>query len=230
MDIVYVPSQAMGDELAEKGIAKDKILLYPRGVDMDLFKPMPRENTEKITLLYVGRISKEKNLDTLANAFYELCKERDDIKLQIVGDGPYKEEMESILKSANVDFLGYKSRDELAQIYSDADLFVFPSTTDTFGNVILEAQACGTPVIVTNSGGPMENMIPDKTGIIVNGNDEKALYKGIKSLLNKEKLESMRQETIKYMENRSFDEAFLKTWKIYEEGKSLCSQLTSSPG
>jgi len=217
MDVVYAPSKAMKDELSEKGIDEDKIMLYPRGVDIELFKPLHREQNGKINLLYAGRISKEKNLHLLANAFNKLSKERDDIKLQIVGDGPYKEEMESLLKLSQVEFSGYKSREDLAKIYSDADLFVFPSTTDTFGNVILEAQACGTPVIVTNSGGPMENIVPDKTGIIIQGNDEDALYNGIKSMLNKEKLESMRHESIEYMKDRSFEDAFLKTWDIYSQ-------------
>jgi len=217
MDIVYAPSKAMRDELIEKGIEEEKVLLYPRGIDKELFRPLERESGEKINLLYVGRVSKEKNMHILANAFNRLRKERSDVYLKIVGDGPYKEEMESILNTEQVEFAGYKSREELAKIYSDADLFVFPSTTDTFGNVVLEAQACGTPVIVTDQGGPMENILPDKTGIIVAGNDENALYNGMKSLLDRERLESMRHESLEYMKDRSFKDAFLKTWEIYSQ-------------
>ena len=135
----------------------------------------------------------------------------------MVGDGPYKNEMQDLLQSENVEFIGYKESSELAEIYSEADLFVFPSTTDTFGNVVLEAQACGTPVIVTNMGGPMENIIPEETGIIVEGDNHEALFTGIKSMMDKEKLKYMGENARKYMNDRSFSNAFLKTWQIYQD-------------
>ncbi len=85
----------------------------------------------------------------------------------MVGDGPYLDELKDLLAGTPCIFTGYRDGEELATIYASCDLFVFPSATDTFGNVVLEAQASGLPVIVTNSGGPQENMTPHKTGEIV---------------------------------------------------------------
>jgi glycosyltransferase involved in cell wall biosynthesis len=216
MNIVYVPSNAMGRELAEKGISKEKIKLYPRGVDIQRFRPMPKEKSNTKRFIYVGRVSKEKNLHLLASAFKKLSTKYHDVVLQIVGDGPYKEEMQEILKGYKAEFTGYRQGDDLVKLYSDADLFVFPSTTDTFGNVVLEAQACGTPVIVTDLGGPMENIVPNETGIIVKGDDENALYNGMKKLLDDDRFDQMSQKGREYMDNRSFENAFLKTWHLYE--------------
>lgn len=227
LDIVFVPSNAMKEELASKGIDSNKLKLYPRGVDTDRFRPIAEKDKEVINLLYVGRISKEKNLHLLAKAYKKLSYENKDVILQVVGDGPYREEMFQYLKGTNVVFTGYKQGDELIKLYSGADLFVFPSTTDTFGNVVLEAQACATPVIVTDSGGPMENIIPGETGIIVEGNCEEALYNGIKSLLSKEKLGIMSGKASDYMKDRSFEDAFLKTWEFYEEKEEEAPHLTN---
>ena len=216
LDLVFVPSKAMQEELASRGIDRRKLILYPRGVDTARFRPIAKKDEKIIKLLYVGRISKEKNIHILAKAFKKLSYENKDVLLQIVGDGPYREEMFNYLKGANVVFTGYKGGDELVKLYSEADLFVFPSTTDTFGNVVLEAQACATPVIVTDSGGPMENIIPVQTGIIVKGCCEQALYNGIKSILDKKTLGEMSKNAYEYMKNRSFEDAFLRTWEFYE--------------
>jgi glycosyltransferase involved in cell wall biosynthesis len=217
LDLVFVPSRAMQEELASRGIDRRKLKLYPRGVDTARFRPIAEKDEKTIKLLYVGRISKEKNLHILAKAFKKLSNEYRDVLLQVVGDGPYRNEMFNYLKGSNAVFTGHKSGDELVKLYSAADLFVFPSTTDTFGNVVLEAQACATPVIVTNSGGPMENIIPGQTGVIVKGNCDQSLYNGIKSVLDKKILREMSQKAYEYMKNRSFDDAFLKTWNFYEQ-------------
>lgn len=221
LDIVFVPSKAMQQELESKGIDSRKLKLYPRGVDTKRFRPIAQKEKDEINLLYVGRVSKEKNLHLLANAFKRISKETKNVKLQIVGDGPYREEMWNYIKDYNVNFLGYKQGDELIKVYSGADLFVFPSTTDTFGNVVLEAQACATPVIVTDGGGPMENIISGETGIIIKGNCEDAIYQGIKSLLDKEKLGKMSEKAYNYMKNRSFEDAFLKTWEFYSQEQNI---------
>ena len=94
-------------------------------------------------LLYVGRISREKDLDLLADAYRRLRKEKLPVQLIVIGDGPYSEALAKSLPDAV--FTGYLRGAELATAYASSDIFVFPSTTDTFGNVILEAQASGLP-------------------------------------------------------------------------------------
>jgi glycosyltransferase involved in cell wall biosynthesis len=154
----------------------------------------------------------------LARVFKEMVRPLFDVSMVVVGDGPYLKEMKHKLEGTSCVFTGYQDGDELAALYAACDLFVFPSTTDTFGNVVLEAQASGLPVIVTDSGGPQENIIPQETGFITPANDEQALFEAIKSfLLNPERTDVMGKRARAYMEERSFDRAFDKTWAIYRD-------------
>ncbi len=225
VDSVYVPSTATGAELEKKGIAKPKLRLYPRGIDINRFHPSMGNGfwasrwsiaSNNFKLLYVGRISKEKNLDVLAGAFHLLRRITDRVQLILVGDGPYRKQMEKRLGKAQVLFTGYLEGEALARAYASSDLFVFPSATDTFGNVVLEAQASGLPVIVTDQGGPKENVIAGKTGMVVPAGDEETLVKTVMALMrDKARLESMKINARKYIESRSFEAAFLDTWDLY---------------
>ena len=225
MSSVYVPSQSTGDELIEKGIHAEKIRMMHRGIDITRFHPSKRNGFFKtrfqildpaVKLLYVGRVSKEKNLHILCDTFRLLLKERSNIHLIIVGDGPYLKEMKKKLAGKPVTFTGYLTGEDLTAVYASSDLFVFPSTTDTFGNVVLEAQASGLPVIVTDQGGPKENMIDSSTGYVVKGNDIESLFLVVRSMIDKPvMIKRMGQAARKYMEGRSFEKAFLKTWGMY---------------
>jgi glycosyltransferase involved in cell wall biosynthesis len=224
MDLIYVPSSSTGDELIEKGIASSKIRLFPRGIDIERFHPSKRNGYLKskhqiqdvTTLLYVGRVSKEKNLHLLTDVFKELCKTNQNIHLIVVGDGPYLEEMKGLMQDLPCTFTGYLKGEELAAVYASSDIFVFPSTTDTFGNVVLEAQASGLPVIVTDQGGPHENMILGETGLVAQGNDHTGLQIAVQILLNDTKLmRKMGKAARRYMEERSFEAAFTQTWEMY---------------
>lgn len=225
VDTVYAPSASTADELAEKGIPKSKIRLYPRGIDIAQFHPSMRNGfwttqwalpEDAFKLLYVGRISKEKNLEVLANAFNILKRISERIHLVIVGDGPYREQLEKLLGKKRVLFTGYLQGEALAQAYASSDLFVFPSTTDTFGNVVLEAQASGLPVIVSDQGGPRENLINQKTGIVLPAMEANALARTIMALMRDgDHLAAMRIDARQYVESRSFEAAFLETWNLY---------------
>jgi len=225
MDIIYTPSESTRRELIDRGIRPSKLVLYPRGVDVRRFAPRARSGFYKkrfgvaaeVKLLYVGRVSKEKNLEVLAEAYTRVCERHPGVHLVIVGDGPYLEEMRARLGSHPCTFTGALAGDDLVSAYASADLFVFPSTTDTFGNVILEAQACGLPVVVTDQGGPRENMQPDKTGLVVGGNDSSALAIALDHLItHPRQRRAMGREARRTMEARSFELAFLQTWEAYE--------------
>lgn len=125
---------------------------------------------------------RKKSLNILANAFLELTSPGKNIELIVVGDGPYKNEMQSILAGTRSVFTGVLTGDRLAEAYASSDLFVFPSATDTFGNVVLEAQASGLPVIVTDRGGPRETIVADKTGIVVPAFDSEAIARTVERL------------------------------------------------
>jgi glycosyltransferase involved in cell wall biosynthesis len=226
LDVIYAPSKSTRDELISKGIRPEKIKVYPRGIDTQRFQPTKRNGIlNKLfgidggtVVTYVGRISKEKNLDLFVDAFRQLYVKIENVHMVIVGDGPYLSEMKEITQGLPSHFTGYLTGERLPEIYASSDIFVFPSTTDTFGNVVLEAQASGLPVIVTDEGGPRENMIHQKTGLIVAAGDSKALFEAMYQLTT-QKLQRklMGHEARLYVEKRSFESAFLKTWEFYHE-------------
>ena len=236
MDVVYAPSEATRRELMDKGVPGDKIKVYPRGVDIARFTPEKRngfykrfdmapdlqraesDGDKRIKLLYVGRVSREKDLGVLSDAFRKLAAIRPELHLVVVGDGPYLAEMRAELSGLPVTFTGVLEGDDLAQAYASADLFVFPSTTDTFGNVVLEAQASGLPVVVTNVGGPCENVLDGETGVVCRGKDVDSLAEAVRALTDDPKrLAAMRDKARRYSESRTFDSTFLQTWRIFRD-------------
>src|SRR4029453_11387134 len=172
------------------GFAPERLKILPRGLDTTLFSPEHRdpafwqrfgEHNGAIHLLYVGRISKEKDLDVLAHAYRQLRSEGLPVQLYLVGDGPYLQALNKALPEAV--FTGYLRGKELAAAYASADVFVFPSTTDTFGNVVIEAQASGVPVIVSDSGGPKELVHERESGLITKSHDVNDLVRAIRELV-----------------------------------------------
>lgn len=176
MDLVAVPSRSTGEDLIAHGLDPERIQIVGRGVEQRIFSPAHRSESlrrewgaspDTPVLLYVGRISKEKNLPLLAEAFLELHRQGRAAKLVIVGDGPYRSDMEALLAGTPAHFTGVLRGPELSAAFASGDLFVFPSVTDTFGRVIIEAQASGLPVLVSDQGGPRDAMLPERTGRIV---------------------------------------------------------------
>ena len=226
VDMVLVPSKSTGDELAGKGIYKEKIKFYPRGIDTKRFHPEKRNgyfkkykiNEKAVKLIYVGRVSKEKNLNLLVSIFKELIKKGGNYHLIIVGDGPFLKEMNTSLLGYPVTFAGYLKGDDLTQAYASSDLFIFPSETDTFGNAVLEAQASGLPVFVTDIGGPKENMLPGETGFVFNANNLNEIVSEIQKVTRDHNLmKKMKTNARAYVENRTFESAYLDNWEYYRE-------------
>jgi glycosyltransferase involved in cell wall biosynthesis len=147
----------------------------------------------------------------LAKAYRLLRDEGLSVQLLIVGHGPYSDALSETLPDAI--FTGYLKGKELAAAYASADVFAFPSTTDTFGNVIIEAQASGMPVVVSDSGGPKE-LVEDKTnGLITKSHDVEDFTRALRSLivdpaLRKRMGDHARQSVI----DRSWPAAFRKFW------------------
>jgi len=230
MDKVYVPSNATRRELIEHGLSENKVCTYPRGVDIAKFSPLKyslrfraqHKIVDKIAVLYVGRLSKEKDLDILCSAFKKLHSKNPHTVLVVVGDGPYREEMEKHLAGTAVVFTGYLTGEDLSEAFASCDFLVFPSTTDTFGNVVLEAQASGLPVIVSNQGGPQENIIPGLTGLIFEGGNERSLLKCMEWMCNHpEKRKTMGKEARATMEKRPFQSAFQNMWELFERASEM---------
>lgn len=182
LDLIFVNSAGYRTAWIERGIAAEKIAILPRGLDTALFHPSRRDPefwVERgaprgaVVLLYVGRISKEKDLDMIVGAWRCRLKANVDgeapMALAFVGDGPYLAELRSVLPDAI--FTGYLAGVELARAYASADVFMFPSTTDTFGNVILEALASGLPCVVSDQGGPKDLVEHGASGFVTRALD-----------------------------------------------------------
>jgi glycosyltransferase involved in cell wall biosynthesis len=224
LDTVFVNSEEYRQSWIKHGLDPVKLKILPRGLDTELFQPARREPAffEKfgalngeVRLLYVGRISREKDLDLLAAAYGRLRDEGLPVQLFIVGHGPYSEALAKSLPEAF--FTGYLSGNELATAYASSDIFVFPSTTDTFGNVILEAQACGVPVVVSDSGGPKELVEDKANGLITKSHDVDDFARAIRALVTNPALrERMGKSARASVIDRSWPRAFNKFWAATE--------------
>jgi glycosyltransferase involved in cell wall biosynthesis len=168
---VLVPSEHTRQLLIAAKSGPDRIDVWPRGVDTALFSPARRSAALRETwqvsdrrpaLLYVGRVSREKGLLHLPAISDHLHRRGLEPRFIIVGDGPLLPALRQALPDAL--FSGSLSRAAVAEAFASADCFVFPSSTDTAGNVVLEAQASGLPVIVSGTGGPRENMVAGSPG------------------------------------------------------------------
>ncbi len=155
---VLTTTESMVKQLKEKGLKSD-IIPWTRGVDRSIFKSTLRTKTnDQLNLLCVSRISKEKNLDDFCSLNYFHAKKI------LVGDGPYRAELEQ--KYPDVEFVGFKTGADLATYYANADVFVFPSRWETFGIVMIEAMACGTPVAAYPCQGPLDVVKHGVTGYL----------------------------------------------------------------
>lgn len=158
---VLVTTDSMAHHLIEKGFDRNRLTVWGRGVDRDVFRPGPvRRQGEPITLLNVGRVSPEKNLE----AFLDLPFDHR-VHKRVVGDGPSLARLRRKYRhNPCIVFVGKKTGEALAQEYQAADVFVFPSLTDTFGLVQIESIACGTPVAAYPVTGPIDVIEPGVTG------------------------------------------------------------------
>ena len=155
-DVVLSPSPASDATLEQLGIAPSRIARWDRGVDCSRFDPSLRGERPlpgELNVLYSGRITREKGADLLADAFLEAHGRDPRLHLVLAGGGPEEGRLRERL-GAHATFLGWQGGAELARVYASADIFLFPSATDTFGQVILEAHASGLPVVAVAAGGP----------------------------------------------------------------------------
>ncbi len=225
LDTVFVNSEEYRQSWIKRGFDPGKLKILPRGLDTELFNPSQRDatffkkfggsNNGEVRLLYVGRVSKEKDLDVLATAYRKLREEGLPIQLFVVGHGPYSDALAQTVPDAI--FTGYLKGKDLAQAYASSDIFVFPSTTDTFGNVIIEAQASGIPVIVSDSGGPKE-LVDDRTnGLITKSHDAEDFARAIRELTeNSELRKQMAGHARQSVIDRTWPNAFRQFWAITE--------------
>ena len=155
---MMVATPSLEKELVSRGFASP-VRRWSRGVDLGTFRPRPKADSPypRPILLYVGRVSHEKGID-------DFLKLKTAGTKLVVGDGPARAELERQYPDAR--FLGYRTGDALGAVYASADLFVFPSRTDTFGIVLIEALASGLPVAAYPVTGPIDIVTRDEHGAL----------------------------------------------------------------
>jgi glycosyltransferase involved in cell wall biosynthesis len=166
--VVLSPSDPADESLRALGIPSARIARWDRGVDSARFAPSRREPPTRpggLTVLYAGRLAKEKGTDLLAEAFLRARARDPRLRLALAGGGPEEQALRERL-GEHATFLGWLEGDGLARAYASADLFLFASSTDTFGQVILEAQASGLPVVAVDEGGPRALIEDGRTGLL----------------------------------------------------------------
>jgi len=187
VDRTFVPALPILHELDQHGIQRLEYL--PNGIDTGAFGPINRSDEwrrrfgkgENPVILFVSRLVWEKDLRVLAQAFTELRSHRDDFEMVIVGDGHARREFEEMMPGAH--FLGYQSGRTLAESYASADIFAFPSATETFGNSLLEAMGSGLPPLVAAAGGVLEFSQHGGNAWLVAPNSVSAIAEGLRRLL-----------------------------------------------
>ena len=219
-DLCLAPSRAVEARLAALGV--ERVLRVPRGVDLALFDPARRDRASLArwgvgagpVALYVGRLSREKNLDALAAAWREVHATRPDARLLVVGDGPQPK----LVDGPGVIATGVLHGAELATAFASADVFAFPSETETFGNVVVEAAASGLPAVVANAGAAHEHVIDGVTGAVVAAGDRGALARALGDLLDDgERRRRLGAAARAHATRYDLDAAVAATWGIYRD-------------
>lgn len=219
--VLLAPNQELV-EMLETGTGR-KARLMIRGVDTDVFSPGKRTVDDGIVRFgFVGRLRAEKNVRLLADLERRLVEAgKTNFRFLIIGEGSEREYLEKSMKFA--DFTGFLEGEKLSEGYANMDVFIFPSDTDAFGNVVQEANASGVPCIVSDQGGPKFIVQTGKTGFIASGPEDFAKY-SIELLDNPEKLAKMKQDSREFALTRSWDSVFESVYDVYGEAIETLSE------
>jgi phosphatidylinositol alpha 1,6-mannosyltransferase len=212
-DAVFAPNRELVSFLQE--LTGRPTYLMARGVDTRLFTPARRDRSStQFRIGYVGRLTPEKNVRFLADLARSLaCSARREFEFEIIGQGSQLEWLKANVPQAR--FPGVLIGEQLARAYANMDLFVFPSTTDTFGNVILEALASGVPCVVTSSGGPKFLVQSGVTGYVAA--DFPDFTRCVGGLVNNlDTHHAMRESARHYACGLSWDSVFEKVLRSYD--------------
>lgn len=228
---VVATSQAEFNDCTKFGIQKNKIKLIPLSFDHPNYSLIPKKNSEKKNLLFVGRIVPLKNLDILIKSIALLKNDLPNIQFTIVGDEihgrlrgdvGYKDQLCSLIKTLNIEesihFVDWKSDEELWKYYQNSDLFLFCSTYENFGRPLLEAASFGLPLVSTDVGVAKDLIGNNEGGILLSKLDEKYISDKIKKLLiDEEQYSNASKHVLTASQNFSVKSVIDKYEKIFLE-------------
>lgn len=223
--VTLCPSETVRAILLDRGFRDVRI--WGRGVDVERFRPTLRSvdvrerhgPRDAVHLLYVGRLTPEKDLPVLFDAFRRITEARPELAVQLVlaGDGAYSPKMRAQAPSG-VTFAGYVEGERLRATYASADVFVFPSRTETLGNVVLEALASGLPVVAVAEGGVLENVLDGVNGLLCPPGDAEAFARRITEIVERPDLRlKLAHNARAWAEQRTWERAFEPLVRAYEE-------------
>jgi glycosyltransferase involved in cell wall biosynthesis len=222
-DCTMVPTEKLKQELDQAGLHNLRVM--PRGFDTGHFSDQLRSNQLRaswnaepldVVLLSVGRLAVEKNLELLIKSYMQARAIEPRTKLVVVGDGPLRESLQK--KCPEAIFVGKKMGAELAQYYASADIFVFPSLTETFGNVTIEAMASGLAVIAYRHAGAGDLIESGVNGITVDPGDEKAFSNAVNTtVIHQSLIRRLGNAAVKTAKQQSWEEIVRKTECLWLE-------------
>ncbi|MEM9066410.1 MAG: glycosyltransferase [Planctomycetota bacterium] len=230
---IFTRSEDYIDSLDALGLDRDRCCRLLPGCDVELFNVRHKDmsvwdtvglSRDTVKVLYVGRVSVEKNLPFLVGVWkqvFETLKRTPgapDAELVVVGGGPYEKKMAEELRGKNVRFLGFKRGQELSTIYASSDMFLFPSVTDTLGQVVMESQSSGIPVIVTDQGGPKEVVDAGTTGYVLPADRPDLWAEHTVALItDHERRKAMGNAGYESMKPYSLSHSFEHFWQVHTE-------------
>jgi glycosyltransferase involved in cell wall biosynthesis len=222
---VLAPSAATASALAAGGYRRERLGVWSRGVDTARFAPGRRSamlrqewgaDDRRPVVLYAGRVSREKGLDLLPPVLTLLAGRGLTPTLVIAGDGPMLPELRQRLPRAVT--LGEIGHARMGEVMASSDVMLFPSATDTFGNVVLEAQSAGLPVVVSDAGGPREAMLSGRTGLVCRAGDAAAFADALSILLvDAARRRRMAREARAFAETRDWKVALEPLFRAWRE-------------
>ena len=225
---LLAPNEELRDLLARE--TRRPTYLMRRGVDTSLFSPSKRLRSDSAFLIgYVGRLTPEKNVRSLAELERGLIEAgASDFRFLIVGEGSERDWLERRMRHA--EFTGVLRGEALSRAYASLDLFVFPSQTDTFGNVVLEAQASGVPCLVSSRGGPksvIQNGGRNGASGLVADNLQGFLAGALSLMSQPERLNRMREAALARAREFSWESVFEQVYQAYEDCLSRIADVST---
>jgi glycosyltransferase involved in cell wall biosynthesis len=221
---IFIPTRPILEELAAIGIERERMVIWARGIDTKKFNPRKRDNgyidrlcgKGTVRILFVSRLYWVKEIETIVGIYKKLSVTHPNAKMVITGDGPQRKYMEK--RMPNAVFTGKLIGEDLERIYASCDIFLFPSITETFGNVNLEALASGLPVVAAAKGGQLGIVREGKTGYLVEPKNTDAFCEKLAYLLdNPSVLKRMSKQAAAYARAQKWESLCREMFRSYEE-------------
>ena len=227
---ILVPTEKIKEELITYKFDEDLLRIWPRGIDHSVFNTHKKDlafirkitGNNHFTILFASRLVWEKNLTTLINIYQKYDEQDEQVNFIIAGDGVARKTLEEKMPKAK--FVGKVDQEELASLYASSNVFLFPSISETYGSVVVEAMSCGCPCVIADGGGTKELIEHGITGLLCDPNEASDYYSKIQLLRNQPRLRtSIINEGLKYVKRLDWNVLVKKYLELIDQ----CSRQTA---